>query len=110
MPKKSKNPYDLSSKLDNKHKSLAVSVDIEYFVPEDEIHAHVSLRKDVTDPALQLRLFRAVEQAMRSISSEYEMDFVMLEGVAKQFLIDGETNGSGYIEDDSKHSRGCRCK
>jgi hypothetical protein len=108
--KKKDNKYDLSAKLDHKHESKVITVELSYFVPEDEMHAHVLIRKDVTDPALMLRLFRGVEKSMRAISAEYDMDFTLLEGVAKAYLVDGETDGSGQNKNNSEHSGGCRCK
>jgi hypothetical protein len=108
--KKKNNPYNLSGKLDNKHDSKVITIEMSYYVPEDEMHAHVQIRKDVTDPNLMLRLFRGVEKSMRSISSEYDLDFTLLEGAAKAYLVDGETDGSGQDEDNSEHFRGCRCK
>jgi hypothetical protein len=108
--KKKDNKYNLSTKLDQKHDSKAISIELSYYVPEDEMHAHVSIRKDVTDPALLLRLFRGVEKSMRAISEEYDLDFILLEGAAKAYLVDGETDGSGQSKNDSEHPRGCRCK
>jgi hypothetical protein len=108
--KKKDNPYNLSGKLDDKHDSKVITIELSYYVPEDEMAAHVSIRKDVTDPALMLRLFRGVEKSMRHISAEYDLDFTLLEGAAKAYLVDGETDGSGQEQDNSKSSRGCRCK
>ncbi len=110
MPKKNKNQYNLSAKLDQKHASRVVTIGLDYFVPEDEMHANVSLRKDATDPALLLKLFRGIEKSMRAISPEYEEDFTILEGIAKQYLLDGETNGFRQSENDSEQPRGCRCR
>jgi hypothetical protein len=112
MPRlnKKKNIYNLSPKLDNKHSSRVVTIEIDYFVPEDEMHAHVALRKDVTDPALLVRLFRAVEKSMRTISPEYDQDIDLLEAVAKAYLVDGETDGSGQEQSNGEQPRGCRCK
>lgn len=108
--KKKDNPYGLSGKLDEKHESKVISIDLSYYVPEDEMHAHVQIRKDVTDPALLLRLFRGVEKSMRAISDEYNLDFELLEGAAKAYLVDGETDGSRQSKNNSEHPRGCRCK
>lgn len=110
--KKKDNPFNLSSKLDNKHNSKVVTIELSYYVPEDEMAANIKIRKDVSeaDPQLLLKLFRGVEQSMRKISSDYDLDFALLEGAAKAYLVDGETDGSRQDEDNGQHARGCRCK
>jgi hypothetical protein len=108
--KKKNNPYNLSGKLDHKHESKVVTIEMAYYVPEDEMHANVKIRQDVTDPALLVKLFRGVEKAMRAISPEYSEDIDLLEAVAKAYLVDGETDGSGQEQDNRKRHGKCRCQ
>lgn len=111
MPKKLiNNRYNLDAKLDRKHKSVAVQIQLEYFVPEDAVEATVDVRQDVhASPELLNRLARAVETTMRRISPEYGEDMDLLETVAKTYLTEECSNGSGQEEDNGKRPGGCRC-
>ena len=110
--KKKDNPYNLSAKLDHKHKSRVITIEMQYFVPEDEMHANVKIRQDIAeaDPQLLVKLFRGIEKSMRAVSPEYSQDIDLLESVAKAYLVDGETDGFRQSEDDSERHGKCRCK
>lgn len=113
MPKHN-NKYNLDPALDQKNDSVVLSVDVKYFVPEDEMHASVSIRKDAADTDLIIRVVRGLEQALRKISPEYNEDLELLEAAAKAYLNGSEESeakpdGFRRSKDDSEQSskRGC---
>lgn len=113
MPKQN-NKYNLDPILDQKNESTVLSIDVKYYVPEDEMHASVSIRKDAVDTDLVIRLIRGLEQALRKVSPEYNEDLELLEAAAKAYLggveeSETETDGFRHSKDDSEQpaERGC---
>lgn len=106
------NIYNLDPKLDRKHKSVVLSLELQYFVPEDTVEATVDIRQDAhASPELVTRLARAVESTFRRISPDYAEDLDLLEQVAKTYLTEEcEPDGSGQSQNNNGNGDGCRCR
>jgi hypothetical protein len=78
-----RNKYKLDRKADAASKHIVAEVAVTYDIDSDEMKSIIAVRDDVQDEALQLRVARQLENAVRTVIPVYRQEMELVERLAK---------------------------
>jgi hypothetical protein len=78
-----RNKYKLDRKADAAARHIVAEVAVTYDIDSDEMRSIIAVRDDVKDEALQLRVARQLENAVRTVMPVYRQEMELVERLAK---------------------------